>query len=276
MAVSLMQACDRGANATAKFEVQPAMPPRASVGAAPLFTIELQPPPAPLRELASHRVKVDDPVYLRGKSYEGISVSDVVDRLTPPGARITDDAHLVMVCLDGYRASLTLWLARKGGGILARRDTDAAATWEGLPGSTSVRTPAPFYLVWEPAAAASGTQLPWPYGIVAIEVWLADPANRAKPSRTVNGIGRGYSLFAEKCISCHRINGAGGTLASELNTPVNVTEYWNPLALKQFIVNPGSIRAQSKMPHLTSLTAADIDAIVVYLESMKYEKLQVK
>jgi mono/diheme cytochrome c family protein len=276
MTLALLPACGREAPAPAAFAVQPAKPADPGAGAAPLFTVQLQPAPAALRSLVARRVDVEDPVYRRAKHYEGFRLSEIVERLAPAGARLGDDVHLVLVCLDGYRAPLTVGLARSGGGILATRDRDAAGTWEDLPPGTPVKTPAPFYLVWEPSAAPTGAKLPWPYGVVAIEVWLADPADRAKPSRTSDGIGKGYDVFVQKCISCHRVNGAGGTIGAELNTPANVTEYWNPVALKRFILNPGSIRAPSKMPQLTSLTEDEVDAVIEYLASMKDQKLVVK
>ncbi|HET9384913.1 MAG TPA: cytochrome c [Gemmatimonadales bacterium] len=275
-AVALLSACRREAPVPTGFVMEPARPGNTGTDASPLFTIQLEPQPAALQELATHSIDVEDPVYRRPKRYEGFRLSEVVERLAPARASLGDDAHLVLVCRDGYRAPLTMRLARGGGNILAKRDRDAAATWEQLPSGTAVKTPAPFYLVWEPSARADGRERPWPYGVVAIEVWLADPADRAKPSRTGDGIARGYDVFKQKCINCHRVNGAGGALASELNTPANVTEYWNPLALRQFILNPASIRAESKMPRLTGLAEHEVDAVLEYLESMKYQKLVVK
>ena len=275
MVLALGAACGRDPAPTA-FVMQPPKVGDPEAGAAPLYMIQLEPRPAALKGLTTYRVDVEDPVYRRLKRYQGFRLGEVVDRLTPARTRLSDEAHLVLVCMDGYRAQLTLGLARNGEGVLATRDRDSAATWEELPAGTPVRTPAPLYLVWEQSAKSSGATPPWPYGVVAIEVWLADPADRAKPSHTNDGIGKGYGVFREKCISCHRVNGAGGTLGAELNTPANVTEYWNPVALRQFILNPASIRAASRMPSLTSLTDDEVDAVLAYLTSMKYQKLVVK
>ena len=162
--------------------------------------------------------------YRRAKRYEGFRLSEVIERLAPAESNLADEAHLVLVCADGYRAPLTLRLARNGKNVLALRDRDAAATWEELPSTAGPRTPAPFYLVWEPSARSAGTELPWPYGVVAIEVWLNDPADRAKPFNASSAVEQGYGLFMQKCVNCHRINGAGGDLSSELNTPANVTD----------------------------------------------------
>ena len=274
LSVALLAGCNRE-RSTPAFVVQPARPPDPTAGAAPLFTIDLQSPRLPLAALASYKVTVDDPVYKQTKHYQGVRLNEVVDTLAPAASRIPETAHLVMVCLDGYRAALPLSLARQGG-ILANRDIDAKEAWEALPAGTAVKTPAPYYLVWEPSAAAGAAKLPWPYGVVGIEVWSADPADRARPVRTDGAVGRGYEVFRQKCISCHRINGAGGTLGAELNTPVNVTEYWNRIALKQFILDPTAIRADSKMPRLSSLTSDEVESVLSYLDSMKYQKLALK
>lgn len=273
--LALLPGCNREPPAPA-FVVQPAKPADPGAGDAPLFTIQLQPAPGALHKLPRHGADVQDPVYRRPKRYEGYRLSEVVERLAPAGTRLGDAAHLVMVCLDGYRAPLTLGAARSGGGILAMRDRDANSAWENLPPGTAVTTPAPFYLVWEPAAAAGDVKRPWPYGVVAIEVWLADPAHRARPSPMDGILRRGYDVFLQKCISCHSVNGAGGTLGAELNTPVNVTEYWNPVALKQFILDPPSIRAHAKMPRLGSLSGDEVDAVLAYLAAMKYQKIAAK
>ena len=270
--LTLAPACRRQETTPAAFTMQPARPADPAAGRMPLFTIQLEPPPAAWRGLAARPIEVDDPVYRRAKRYEGVPLADAVDRLAPAGTRAGDEAHLVLVCLDGYRAPLTLGLARKGGAVLASRDLDAAASWEDLPAGTQVKTPAPFYLVW-PRSASGHAIMPWPYGVVAVEVWLADPSERARPSQADGAVGKGYRVFVQKCISCHRVNGAGGTLGAELNTPANVTEYWNRAALRQFILEPASIRAGSRMPRLTTLTGDDADAVITYLERMKYEKL---
>jgi mono/diheme cytochrome c family protein len=276
VALAMLSGCGRETPVAPPFAVTPARPADPGSGGAPLFTIQLPPPPAALRTLATHRADVEDPVYRRAKHYEGYRLSEMVERLAPAQTSLTDAAHLVMVCLDGYRAPLTLGAARSGGGILATRDLDVKGSWEDLPAGTAVRTPAPFYLVWPSSATTGDVKRPWPYGVVGIEVWLADPVDRARPSSTDAAVRKGYDVFMQKCISCHSVNGAGGTLGAELNTPVNVTEYWNRAALEQFIRDPASVRARSKMPQLPSLTDDERRDVLVYLTAMKDQKIVAK
>ena len=53
--------------------------------------------------------------------------------------------------------------------------------------------------------------------------------------------------FRQHCIKCHTLNGDGGSIGPELNYPVSVTEYWKSKWLRRFIVNPQSVRSNSKM-----------------------------
>jgi mono/diheme cytochrome c family protein len=82
----------------------------------------------------------------------------------------------------------------------------------------------------------------------------------------------GHELFVTHCLKCHSINGVGGTLGPELNSPCSVTEYWNGRLLSRFIRNAGSIRAGTKMPTFDSLTEKDVQVIVEYLRSMAGHK----
>jgi mono/diheme cytochrome c family protein len=264
--------CRRESPDSDRFSVEPAKTADAAAGTAPLFTIDLRSSSPRLSGLSSHRVQVDDPVYERSKTYDGLRLADIIDLFAPGGTRLPDDAFLVFVCLDGYRAPLAMRLARNGG-ILATREPGAAAEWEPLPAGSPVRSPAPYYLVWEPAAVSTGAHLPWPYGVIAIEAWTSDPLDRAKPVSSATQVVEGFDVFTRRCISCHRINGAGGTMAAELNIPVNVTEYWNPAALRQFVVDPRSIRAEAKMPKIADLTPQDVDRVIAYLDDMKFRKL---
>ena len=121
------------------------------------------------------------------------------------------------------------------------RDRDAAATWEQLTVRTGVghRRPLP--------GVGTVRQIRWHRTAVALRCrgdrGVACRSGRPREDLPVPAPAspEATACFMGKCINCHRVNGAGGALASELNTPANVTEYWNPLALRQFILNPASI-----------------------------------
>jgi cytochrome c1 len=83
---------------------------------------------------------------------------------------------------------------------------------------------------------------------------------------------RGFDVFRAKCIVCHSVNGAGGTLGPELNLPHSVTNYWKESYLKRFIREPSSVRARSRMPPVPDLSASDVDDVVIYLKSIAGRK----
>ncbi len=245
------------------------MAPPSQLPVAPQFTLDLLEGAASIDRLARRRLSVDDPVYKHEKTYEGPLLRDVIRLLTGDRA-IPPNAHLVLVCVDGYRAPLT-WAMAQADGVLARRDVNAPSAWLALPTSADT-TPGPSYLVWAPAPDAAS--MPWPYGVSAIEIWATNPLERAKPVEGAGEtVGAGFTLFAANCAKCHRVNGAGGALSTELNVPANVTEYWNAAALRAFIRRPSSVRAGARMPAFNALTAGELDHLVNYLEAMKRHKL---
>jgi len=254
---------------TSAFNITPFLEPSTRLPVSPIATLDLIAEAGTIDALARRRVTVDDPVYKRRKTYEGPLLSDVVARLAS-GRSVASDAHLVMVCLDGYRAGLRLSEANEQT-VLARRDVDAPSGWMSLPGKGASASPGPSYLVWTTADAASR---PWPYGVSAIEIWATDPLERAKPGdRADADVRAGFTLFAEHCARCHRVNGAGGALSSELNVPANVTEYWQPAALRAFIREPSSVQAGARMPAFDRLSTSDLDRLTSYLTAMKLRKL---
>ena len=252
----------------ATFSVEP-IAASSSLPVAPQLIIDLLKAGNAIDALARRRITVDDPVYKQRKTYEGPLLRDVI-RLLVPDQTIPKDAQLVLVCLDGYRASLT-WAMAQGDAVLARRDVDAPSVWLALP-TNGDATPSPFYLVWEPSPDAASR--PWPYGVSGIEVWATDPLERAKPGEEASeAVRSGFALFANHCAKCHRLNGAGGALSTELNVPANVTEYWKPEALRAFIRQPSSVQAGARMPAFPGLAAGEIDQLMTYLEAMKRRKL---
>jgi hypothetical protein len=73
-------------------------------------------------------------------------------------------------------------------------------------------------------------------------------------------------------MSCHSVNGIGGTVGVELNIPRNVFEYWKPNMLPEFVADPRSFRRNGKMPGFAHLDKAEIKKILDSLEHMKDRK----
>jgi len=215
-------------------------------------------------------VEVDDPVYHRKQRYQGFWLRDLLKEMSYAG-HLESDVYVRFRCEDGYLPAMPLSRALKGDGLIAVRDLHAppGKDWEPLPADGGPSTPAPSYLVWV-SPPGGPEDYPWPYQIVAIELTsAADALGSAAPEGSAR---RGYDLFVKHCLKCHAINGLGGTLGPELNSPYSVTEYWNPAFLSRFIANAASIRARTKMPDFRSLSAQDIQSIIEYLEYMGSHK----
>jgi len=213
--------------------------------------------------------EVNDPVYKRKQRYQGVWLRDVLKDLIQEGHTETD-VYVRFRCKDGYLPIMPLARAMGGKGLIAIRDANApkGEDWQPLAAGGTSSTPAPSYLVWV-SPPGDPEEYPWPYQMVAIELVSSSDAlagldpDRSKP---------GYGLFVTHCLKCHAINGVGGTLGPELNSPCSVTEYWNPRLLSRFIANAGSIRAGTKMPNFDSLRAKEIQEIIEYLQSMAGHK----
>lgn len=255
------------------FQIAPVRVVDSHPAGAPAFVVRLQADTGPIKASAARRLTVDDPVYKQPKTYEGVLLEELLTRAAPADTPLPDETYLVLVATDGYRSPVPLRTARTSHAVLAFRDVDAPAQsrWTPLPPGRAVSSPAPYYLVWPRDTPG---HVPWPYGVVEIEVWRADPLSLAAPPAGGDAAA-GFELFREKCISCHAINGTGGTMGPELNVPANVTEYWTPAALRQFIHDPASIRANAKMPKL-GLDDQAIRMIEAYLREMKNHKVVVR
>jgi mono/diheme cytochrome c family protein len=214
--------------------------------------------------------EVDDPVYKRKQRYEGFWLRDVLAEMKYAG-HAEADIYVRFRCKDGYLPIMPLSRALRGDGLVAIRDLHAAPgkDWAPSTASREPSTPSPSYLVWA-SSKGDTDEYPWPYQMISIElVSAADALGELAPEGSKKS---GYDLFVTHCLKCHGINGVGGTFGPELNTPCNVTEYWNPGFLSKFIAQASSVRAGTKMPDFHSMPRSDIQAIVDYLQYMSGHK----
>ena len=264
-AFALLSACTKGTTPDAGFTIEPPIASSPVAPQTPLFTIRLEDRGDLVARLPKEQTVVSDPEYKRSQTYESVSVPALLEAAKPAGVGVSDKVRLIFQASDGYRSVTTVETVKAFGGRLAVRDVNAGAdrSWRPIPGKPSM-TPGPYYLVWP----STNADLPWPYAVTTIEVWETEPVDVTRPDDDPQAR-TGHDTFRKHCASCHSVNGAGGAVGPELNVPANVTEYWNPAALKQFIRNPASIRRNTKMPTLTDLTDADVDAVIAYLARMK-------
>jgi mono/diheme cytochrome c family protein len=264
-----LAACGAHPEPSTAFRIEPPVTGAAAGQAEPLFTVHLDGAGDLLARLAKTVTTVPDPVYKQAQTYETVALTALIDAARPAGVASgvvsNGSLRLVLLATDGYRSVTTIEAARRFDGRIAIRDLKAEPghAWRPIPDKPAM-TPAPYYLVWPSA----NPDLPWPYAVTEIEVWNVEPIDLTNPGADAAAVA-GHAIFKKRCFSCHAVNGAGGSVGPELNVPANVTEYWNHAALKQFILNPASIRRNPKMPTLTELTDADVDTVVTYLVHMK-------
>lgn len=77
---------------------------------------------------------------------------------------------------------------------------------------------------------------------------------------------RGKEVFtAQKCSMCHAIEGKGNK-----NSPLDgVGSKLKPEEIRKWVTAPKEMQANSKMKAYPNLPAADLDALVAYLSSLK-------
>lgn len=127
----------------------------------------------------------------------------------------------------------------------------------------------PTYLIWtsdNPEISTTG----WAYQIVGIEfISFQNKFAEIIPDNKVSKlVADGFSEFRNRCLPCHSLKGLGGGIGPELHSPVSVTKYIEPNYLKQWILNPASIRDNTKMPRLFDDSKRDqavIESIISYL-----------
>jgi cytochrome c2 len=218
-------------------------------------------------------VAVEDPVYQKKKRYEGYPLKALVEKYFAKSASQEPGEELIFHTRDGYDPSIPVTDAISGRGVVAIRDTEASGANRWIPflSNGKASTPGDFYLVWT-GAANSAQQFAWPYQIVSMELVKANAFRNAEPSAPSADAKKGYDSFKHTCMKCHSVNFVGGSMGGELNVPLNVTEYWKPKELQQFISDPKSVRATSKMPKL-GIPPEEVLLVDKYLEEIAKQKV---
>jgi mono/diheme cytochrome c family protein len=222
------------------------------------------------RQLHLDSVVVQDPVYNRPKHYEGYWLSDI---LALEGIHPDPQTIWTFKALDGYKVSIAVADVLQYGvkAFVAVADLDKEEGWEKFKQGKEWITPAPYYLVWQTPLrdVAPRIKLPWPYQMVEISVDPTDAGQQKlfpDSKDKSESVTRGYKVFKQNCSACHSINLEGGVLGPELNVPKNILEYEDRKFLKEFIGDPSSFRARSKMPGFSStLSDQGLDDVLDYL-----------
>jgi mono/diheme cytochrome c family protein len=180
---------------------------------------------------------------------------------------------------DGFVAHIPLSLVMKGaagGSVAWIAVEDPTAPWPALPGKSA--SAGPFYLVWDnPERSGIGNEQ-WPFQLAALMA-VASPARRWPQMAVDAGLPedaperRGEAVFADQCLPCHRMKGAGSSdIGPDLGQPMNPTEYMSAKGLRALIRNPKAVRTwpQQQMTGFDEATLPehDLDALIAYLAHM--------
>lgn len=237
--------------------------------AAPLDLNELK------ASIRPQTVRVFDPLEKKEIEYTALPLKAVLEKVIGPDWAKKEEA--LFICADGYRAPVPVERIKAHPAFLAfeRKGSDHFAITEKVAKPREVDV-GPFYLIWEniedQAMKAEGGN-GWPFQVVGIELItfaerypaLSPPA-KASPSAK-----RGYQTFRKHCVSCHTLNGQGGKIGPELNTPVSVTVYFKENWLKKWILNPSALRAGTSMPAAIPAgpeQSSKADDVIAYLKAM--------
>ena len=218
---------------------------------------------------------INDPVYHKTKKYKAVNAVLLIKNEIDLTTIDPKNTKIVFECIDGYKPEMTLELFLSANPYLAFQDLDApkGTNWEPIVKDGNEMNAAPFYIVYS-SVSEKDTRYKWPYNLVKIYL---EPLNKStlelyplKNRKSESG----YTLFKNQCLTCHAINGIGGTMGPELNYPKSVTEYWKENELVDYIVNPASFRNNVKMPTLR-ITKQQSQEIVDYLKYMSENKKKI-
>lgn len=224
----------------------------------------------------SRTVRVFEPYEGREVAFEAVPLAAVLDAIYSESWR--NEEELLFTCLDGYQPGVPVaralahaaWLA------FARADQPEFKLWKLESGSRHWVALGPFYLIWEnlddPEIRQAG-DYGWPYQLATIDLVRTQERfpNMFPPPASSSQAMAGFRAFRVHCSRCHRINGDGGTVGQELNTPVSPLDYREREWLARFISDPSAVRPASRMPALDEALAdrtSTVAAILAYLEVM--------
>lgn len=218
---------------------------------------------------------VDDPVYHKEKKYKAVSASVLVQKEIDLSKIDTKNTKIVFECIDGYKPEMPLDFFLKANPYLAFEDAEApkGSKWEPIIKDGNEMNAEPFYIVY-PSVSEKDTSYKWPYNLVKIYLEPLNKSTKELYPANDKKLESGYALFQNQCITCHSINGIGGTMGPELNYPKSITEYWIENELVDYIVNPASFRHKVKMPTL-GITKQQSQEIVDYLKYMSEHKKKI-
>ena len=225
-------------------------------------------------------VRVFEPYEEREVEFSALPLAPVLDAIYGDGWRTEEE--LLFACRDGYQPSVPVQRVLEHDAWLAfDRAGEAGFSIVKLEsGSRKEIDLSPFYLIWDNLGDAQlrlEGDYGWPYQVVGVDVIRTRDRfpHTAPPEGATPQVLAGYAAFRIHCSRCHAINGEGGSLGPELNSPRNPVEYRELDWLRSWLDDPAQILPTARMPRLNptlSERAETIDYILAYLGAMANHK----
>ncbi len=261
----------------------------ASTGEALAFALHA----APLRSLdisALSRIvepsvlRVFEPHEEREAEFRAIPFASVLDFLYGDDWSAQPELLLLFTCSDGYQPTIPVQRVLDHGAWLAfdRVGQDGFSIRKLESGSRKRIDLSPFYLIWdnlESAQLREEADYGWPYQLVGVDlVRSRDRFPRSAPAENAAPeVIAGYAAFGVHCNRCHAMNGEGGAIGPELNSPSNPIEYRELDWLRSWIDDPAKIVPTSRMPRLNPALrnrGETIESLLAYMGAMSKRKLE--
>lgn len=215
----------------------------------------------------THQITNQDPVYKKKVTFLAFSLTEILEFMGPIDPSFNE---ISFTAIDGYSPSMPTKDALKHKAFIAFREKSRTNGF-------SLDKIAPYYIIWENDSSVP-EHYPRPYQLTKITVTsFQEKFKEIYPKALAENenAADGFLLFRKHCIRCHSINGIGGKVGPELNSPNNVLEYWDNAKIKVFIQDPNAFRGNSIMPKIPELTSQDVEKIVSYFSFMKsYKKIK--
>jgi mono/diheme cytochrome c family protein len=207
-------------------------------------------------------------------NYSGFETKSVLNYIY--GEQWQKSELIVFKCADGYQDLIPIDNLKTHDSILAYKKEAGTFSLYNKGQKEQITDLGPYYLVWDNKRnqdLKTDGATHWPYQIVEIELaQFKDKFPKMVPQSSELAITNGFKHFQKHCMSCHKINGEGGSKGPDLNLPVNIFDRLDEKTVRAKINNPQSINPQSTMPPLNrSLKARNkvIEEIIAYLQVMK-------
>ena len=252
-----------------------------SLHAAPIHSLNLL---ELSRIVAPSLLRVFEPYEEREVEFRAIPFTSGLDFVYGDDWRAQPELLLLFTCSDGYQPTLPVQRVLDHEAWLAF-DRVGQASFSILKlesGSRKRIDLAPFYLIWdnlENAQLREEGDYGWPYQLVGVDlVRSRDRFPRSAPAEdAAPEVIAGYRAFGVHCNRCHAMNGEGGVIGPELNSPISPIEYRELDWLRRWIDDPAKIVPTSRMPRLNPALrnrGETIESLLAYLGAMSKRKLK--